>query len=214
VTTRRTGFAIAVVFCATLAPLAGRADASSTYVVRPGDTLWAVAHRLGVTVTDLASANRLSSAAPIHPGQPLVVPDAVTTSRSGSARTALPSRGTGFRATVVQAALRFLGRPYQWSGIGQRGFDCSGLVFRVFEATGMALPHSSFAQYRIGTPVAAAALAGGDLVFFRTHNRGPSHVGIYIDGSRFVHASASRGVIVSSLNEPYYRARYLGARRP
>ncbi|MHB8733396.1 MAG: C40 family peptidase [bacterium] len=125
----------------------------------------------------------------------------------------LSSRGAVFTAGVVRLALRYLGRPYQWSGIGQRGFDCSGLVVRVFNTLGMALPHSSSGQYQAGTPVPAALLGPGDLVFFHTYTSGPSHVGIYLGAGRFIHASVSRGVIVSSMNEPYYRSRYLGARR-
>jgi cell wall-associated NlpC family hydrolase len=116
-------------------------------------------------------------------------------------------------AAVVRLARGYLGRPYQWSGIGRRGFDCSGLVFHVFQTLGHAVPHSSAAQFQGGTPVPRAALGPGDLVFFRTYTSGPSHVGIYLGAGRFIHASASRGVIISSLIEPYYRARYLGARR-
>lgn len=126
---------------------------------------------------------------------------------------ALPSRGVAFTATVARLALRYLGRPYQWSGIGQRGFDCSGLVFRVFGALGMVVPHSSFGQYQAGTAVPARLLGPGDLVFFHTYSSGPSHVGIYLGAGRFIHASVTRGVVVSSMDEPYYRSRYLGARR-
>ena len=126
-------------------------------------------------------------------------------------RDAVPLRGAGFTATVVRQALRHLGRPYRWSGIGQGGFDCSGLVFRVFAALGMPLPHSSSGQYAAGTAVPVAL--PGDLVFFHTYTSGPSHVGIYLGAGRFIHASVSRGVIVSSMNDPYYRSRYLGARR-
>ena len=125
----------------------------------------------------------------------------------------LPSRGAVFTADIVRGALRYLGRPYQWSGVGRRGFDCSGLVVRVFTALGVVLPHSSVAQYRAGIAVPLALLGPGDLVFFHTYTSGPSHVGIYLGAGRFIHASVSRGVMVSSLNEPYYRSRYLGARR-
>ena len=58
-----------------------------------------------------------------------------------------------------------------------------------------------------------AALVPGDLVFFQTVSPGPSHVGIYVGNGQFIHASYSRGVVVSSIDEPYFRDRYLGARR-
>jgi len=130
------------------------------------------------------------------------------------ARTSLPSRSGALTSSIVRIALRFIGRPYQWAGIGNRGFDCSGLVLRVFAALGLALPHSSFDQYRRGISVPAAALSPGDLVFFRTYRAGPSHVGIYVGADRFIHASYSRGVVISSMGDPYFRYRYLGARRP
>ncbi|HLW46773.1 MAG TPA: C40 family peptidase [bacterium] len=116
-------------------------------------------------------------------------------------------------AALIHEALAHLGSPYRWAGIGRGGFDCSGLVSRVFAAAGVALPHSSSEQYGAGTAVPAARLVPGDLVFFRTYTSGPSHVGIYLGGNRFIHASASRGVVVSSMDEPYFRARFLGARR-
>ena len=116
-------------------------------------------------------------------------------------------------AALIRAALGYLGRPYRWSGIGRGGFDCSGLVSRVFAAIGIAVPRSSFAQYDAGRVVPASHLGPGDLVFFRTYTGGASHVGIYLGRRRLIHASASRGVTVSSMDDPYYRARYLGARR-
>jgi cell wall-associated NlpC family hydrolase len=129
-------------------------------------------------------------------------------------RTPLPSRGTDFASAVVRAAIRFLGRPYQWSGVGNRGFDCSGLVTRVFATMGLVLPHSSFRQYGMGVPVPPASLTPGDLVFFHTYSSGPSHVGIYVGADRFIHASYSRGVVISSMKDPYFQYHYLGARRP
>lgn len=216
----------------------GPAQAAQVYVVRAGDTLWRISHRLGVRPAALATANHLSLTDTIHPGLQLVVPtvpepapasapDNVvpTTVRErvrahGPRAIDVPSSGapaivrTGFSARVAALAMSFVGRPYAWSGLGASGFDCSGLVAHVYAAAGRLLPHSSFGQYAIGAAVARDALAAGDLVFFHTYNAGPSHVGIYVGDQRFVHASYSRGVIVSSIAEPYYFDRYLGARRP
>jgi cell wall-associated NlpC family hydrolase len=84
----------------------------------------------------------------------------------------------------------------------------------VFRAYGIALPRTSRAMSRIGQPVSKGQLRFGDLVFFNTNGRGVSHVGMYIGNGQFVHASTwRRGVLVSSLNERYYRQRFAGARR-
>jgi len=177
---------------------------------------------LALSIPMLAHGGAASAAVPASSGQD--TPAAITAGSSAlsaawgawpvpAVRTSLPSRGAAFTANAARQALRYLGRPYQWSGIGRRGFDCSGLVFRVFSALGMPLPHSSSGQYQAGTAVPAALLDPGDLVFFHTYTSGPSHVGIYLGARRFIHASVSRGVIVSSMDEPYYRNRYLGARR-
>jgi cell wall-associated NlpC family hydrolase len=77
----------------------------------------------------------------------------------------------------------------------------------------LSVPRSTFEQYQNGIAVPRSSLAPGDLVFFHTYGYGASHVGIYVGDNRFIHASSSRGVIVSSLAEPYYAYRYLGARR-
>ncbi|HLN14148.1 MAG TPA: LysM peptidoglycan-binding domain-containing C40 family peptidase [bacterium] len=217
--------ALTCVCCAAFLSLVPHADASSVYVVRQGDTLWAIAGRLGVSVGQLASANHLSLTATIQPGERLVSPGrtgAYVSAGAPASRAAvspvrvlrtLPSRGVAFTSSVVRTALRFLGRPYQWAGIGNRGFDCSGLVYRVYAMMRLSVPHSSFDQFREGVAVPRGALAPGDLVFFHTYSYGPSHVGIYVGGNQFIHASTDRGVIVSSLSESYYAYRYLGARR-
>lgn len=203
------------------------AAAGQVYVVRAGDTLWRISHHLGVRPIDLASANHLVLTATIHPGLRLAVPDtapAATGQVTPPPAGPVPERGriaappVRGRADPVspgpaRIAVGLVGRPYQWSGMGDRGFDCSGLVAHVFAAIGRPLPHSSFEQYQVGALVSRWALVPGDLVFFHTYSTGASHVGIYIGEGRFVHASYSRGVVISSIEEPYYRDRFLGGRR-
>jgi len=116
--------------------------------------------------------------------------------------------------SLVRTALNYLGAPYRRGGSSSRGFDCSGFMCAVFRAYGIALPRTSRAMSRIGQPVSKGQLRFGDLVFFNTNGRGVSHVGMYIGNGQFVHASTwRRGVLVSSLNERYYRQRFAGARR-
>lgn len=116
---------------------------------------------------------------------------------------------------IVREAMRYLGTPYVWGGESARGMDCSGFVYIVFASRVPGLARMrSFDYYQMGTPVERSAMMPGDLVFFTTYAPGPSHVGIYVGDGRFVHASSgARRVTVSSLDEPFYAGRYLGARR-
>lgn len=114
--------------------------------------------------------------------------------------------------TLERSALRYLGTPYVFGGTSGYGFDCSGYTQHVYAVLGVHLPRTADAQYYAGRrPV--GGVKAGDLVFFQTYEPGPSHVGIYIGHGHFVHASSSHGVMVSSLSDSYWSARYLGAKR-
>lgn len=118
------------------------------------------------------------------------------------------------RHKVLSEIMGLMRKPYRKKGNGRKGFDCSGFTSKIFNETiGVAIPRSSREQYRIGQPVDPDSLKFGDLVFFKTRRRIPSHVGIYIGDGFFAHASFSIGVTVSLLESNYYKRRYLGARR-
>ena len=110
---------------------------------------------------------------------------------------------------VVGVAMQFLGVPYVWGGASPRGFDCSGLVMYAFAKIGISLPHSSYAQFGMGTPVSIGQLEPGDLVFFS----GASHVGIYIGGGQFIHAPHTGDVVKISSLSGYYSSAFAGGRR-
>ncbi len=116
---------------------------------------------------------------------------------------------------VVRRAEAFLGTPYRFGGASERGMDCSGLVVRVYEAFGIALPRRSRDQARFGAPVPRDGLRPGDLVFFRAGGgRAVDHVGIYAGGGQFIHASTrSRRVRYDRLDNRYFRNRFVTARR-
>ena len=108
------------------------------------------------------------------------------------------------------AALEYVGSPYRWGGSTPAGFDCSGFVRYVYAKSGIALPRTASAQYRVGAPVRRGSLQPGDLVFFdrRRHN------GIYIGQGWFVHASSGeRRVSISHLDDDWFRQRFNGGRR-
>jgi cell wall-associated NlpC family hydrolase len=110
---------------------------------------------------------------------------------------------------VVGIAMRYLGVPYVWGGSTPRGFDCSGFAMYVFAQIGVSLPHSSYAQFNMGTPVSIGQLQPGDLVFFS----GASHMGIYIGGGQFIHAPHTGDVVKISSLSGYYSSAFVGGRR-
>jgi cell wall-associated NlpC family hydrolase len=134
--------------------------------------------------------------------------------RSGFGRFAggILARTSRLAQELTKSALRFLGTPYVFGGSTPSGFDCSAYVQHVFAMFGISLPRTADAQYDVGRP-AVGGPRPGDLVFFETYAYGPSHVGIYLGHGRFVHASSSQGVMISSLSEPYWSSRYIGAKR-
>jgi cell wall-associated NlpC family hydrolase len=131
-----------------------------------------------------------------------------------------PSAGDRHEASaiasnIVATALELRGTQYRNGGSEpSQGFDCSGLVQWVFAKHGTALPRETREQYQSGRKIDDDEVQPGDLVFFETVSKGPSHVGIALGGGEFVHAPSSRGVVrVESYNSDYWAGRWLGARR-
>ncbi len=130
----------------------------------------------------------------------------------------LPAAYAGESAeNVPMYAVSLVGSPYRLGGDSpETGLDCSGFVGHVFrQIAGLVLPRDTRALSESTQTLASAELRPGDLVFFNTLNRAFSHVGIYLGDRRFVHATSSRTgrVMVSSLDEPYWRERFDGGRR-
>ena len=102
----------------------------------------------------------------------------------------------------------WLGTPYRSGGSSKNGTDCSGLATQIYRKVyHIRLPRTSDAQYNNSNKVSKRDLREGDLVFFTSGRSGSkvAHSGIYLKNGKFVHAGSSRGVIISSLNEDYYR---------
>lgn len=103
--------------------------------------------------------------------------------------------------------------PYCYGGTGTQCFDCSGFVqFTYKKLYSKHLPRDTTSQMKLGKPAHRNALKQGDLLFFKT-SRYTWHVGIYIEAKKFLHASTSKGVTISTLSNSYWRNHYVKARR-
>lgn len=102
---------------------------------------------------------------------------------------------------------------YKYGGNDKNGIDCSFFVKDSFLYLNKTLPRTTYYQVRSGVPISKTKLQMGDLVFFITNKRGTRHVGIYLKDGDFMHVSTSRGVMISSLYNPYWKRHYWKARR-
>ncbi|GAA0493845.1 MULTISPECIES: bifunctional murein DD-endopeptidase/murein LD-carboxypeptidase [Tatumella] len=117
------------------------------------------------------------------------------------------------KSRIMDQYADWKGVRYRMGGDTKRGIDCSAFVQRTFrEQFGLDLPRSTSGQQYTGSKISRNKLRPGDLVLFRAGSTG-RHVGIYLGNNNFVHASTSSGVMISSLNDSYWKNRYREARR-
>ena len=121
---------------------------------------------------------------------------------------------------VVWTAVTYKGTPYKYAGVSKKGMDCSGLIYTSFKTRGINLPRSSSMLYTKGHSIASKKARRGDLLFFKTTNKSKSkinHVGLVTSTDngdvKFIHASSSKGVIVSSLSQSYWSKSFIEAKR-
>jgi hypothetical protein len=119
------------------------------------------------------------------------------------------------RNSLVKTAKDFIGVPYLWGGLSaDDGFDCSGLTMTVYQLNGLNLPRHSMRQFDAGTSIDKDDLQKGDLIFFaKKASSRVSHVGIYIGGGKFIHASShGKKIRIDSLSEAYFTRQFVGAK--
>jgi len=189
-----------------------------THVVKAGDTLYSIARRHGMALDDLKRINDLSGSQ-LKIGQrlalasrepepsPLLLPGDVDEDE-------VLEQAYTTSTELEQAAFGFLATPYRFGGNSRKGIDCSAFVQQVFRELDIDLPRSAREQFHVGTKIDRDELQTGDLLFFRTYAKYPSHVGIYLGDGKMIHASSrSRRVVVTDIDYPYYRKRFIGAKR-
>jgi cell wall-associated NlpC family hydrolase len=120
---------------------------------------------------------------------------------------------------IINTATSYEGTPYRYGGTTGKGMDCSGLLYTSFAAHDVSIPRTSSLMFKSSSRVSDRQIKKGDLVFFSTgkNRKRINHVGLVVEDDpediKFIHASTSRGVIISSLEEGYWSEAYKEARR-
>jgi len=192
---------------------------TGTYTIKSGDTLGKIASSYNLSVAKLKQLNNLTSDL-IFPGQKLKVTGStgnVTETNSSAEKEEADkpefiSDNSTSNKSIISVANSLIGIPYAWGGSTTAGFDCSGLIYYLFNKTGESISRLSAQGYYdrsfyVDTP------SVGDLVFFEdTYKEGISHVGVYIGNNQFVHAD-SDGVRKTSLDNSYYKKHFNSFKR-
>lgn len=120
---------------------------------------------------------------------------------------------------IVNNAKEYNGVRYKYGGTTSKGMDCSGLICKAFESENIALPRTSLAMSKHGSAIDLDMVQKGDLLFFQTNKNKKvvNHVGLVVESLpgvvEFIHSTSSKGVIISNLNETYWRLAFHEARR-
>lgn len=121
--------------------------------------------------------------------------------------------------SVVSYSKTYLGTPYKYGGMSPSGMDCSGLLHLSFLRYGIELPRTVSEMSKTGKNIKLKQVEVGDLIFFKTSkdSRKSNHVGLVVERTDknidFIHSSTSQGVMISSINNPYWRKNYVKSRR-
>ncbi len=183
---------------------------NTSYTVRESDTIASIASSHHVTVKKLRKTNALSAKQKPITGDKLNIPDQ---SIPLSQILALINSAD----PALKEARKHLGKKYVWGANGPKTFDCSGFTCYISNKNGIKLPRTSVRQAEVGKKITRPDLKAGDLIFFDTSKERKgvvNHVGIYIGGNKFIHASSGANkVVISSLNQGFYKQRFKWGRR-
>ncbi len=114
---------------------------------------------------------------------------------------------------LLEQYSQWKGTRYKLGGLTKKGIDCSGFVYITFRLKlGIELPRSTKLLVKEGNKISKDQLRSGDLVFFKT-GFFTRHVGIYLNNSKFLHASVRKGVIISNLKNSYWESKYWTSKR-
>lgn len=117
----------------------------------------------------------------------------------------------GYNKDLIKSIISWLGTPYKYGGSDKSGTDCSGFIMQVYqEVYNLKTPRSANGIYEASKIIKKENLDQGQFVFFKINTTKVGHVGIFIQESYFAHASSSKGVMISSLDENYWSKYFVG----
>ncbi|NRT13684.1 cell wall-associated NlpC family hydrolase [Flavobacterium sp. 28A] len=201
------------------------AETTITREVLPKETKYGIAKEYGITVKELENQNpNIVNGLPVGYKLNITSKNEIASTISNEAIVANDSKehegSKGFKSTkdddfldqLVSTASENLGTRYRYGGTTKNGIDCSALMCNTFSAFDIQLPRTSIEQSQYGVVVNNEEAKKGDLIFFKTSRRNRiNHVGMVVDVNdgdiKFIHASVSEGVIISSVKEKYYSKR-------
>jgi cell wall-associated NlpC family hydrolase len=193
--------------------------------VQAKETKYGIAKEYGISVAELEKQNpkiknglpvgyqlNIRGKKPTDSKSAFVVKDVITNPNVDTNYDVKAFHGTDFLDQLVSTASENIGTRYRSGGTTKEGFDCSGLMCTTFGAFDIDLPRTSLEQSQYGTKINNEDAQKGDLIFFKTNGRRQvNHVGMVVEVSngdiKFIHASTSNGVIISSIKEKYYSKR-------
>lgn len=206
---------------------------TDVYVVQKGDSLYRISKKVGHSIEEIKKMNGLQTIA-LKIGQTLHLPKSEILLNDGIEElgdaeevitTTTLERGKEEQTTshflgkwsnseernlFVKVVKTFLGVPYRLGGSTLKGIDCSAFVKKIYEIFNVDLPRTAREQSKIGKRIEKGELEEGDLVFFQTRRANNAHVGIYIGGNKFIHASSrNREVKIDQLDLPYFNQRFI-----
>ncbi len=142
-----------------------------------------------------------------------------TTQKSNQTKTLVSVSKNSKADNIINYAITFSGTRYKYGGTTNKGMDCSGLIYISFKKEAIALPRVSRDMAKQGQQITLQKAKKGDLLFFKTskNSKDINHVGLIVNSEngniKFIHATTSKGVITSSLSEPYWKLAFIEVRQ-